>query len=85
MQLSSASSAGRAKSPRKSAIHRLNDEIAPERERWLQRAAFFHREDLLYLKFLIPPSLRILELGCGTGHLLAALDAELSCIAPFLA
>jgi len=74
MQLSSASSAGRAKSPRKSAIHRLNDEIAPERERWLQRAAFFHREDLLYLKFLIPPSLRILELGCGTGHLLAALE-----------
>ena len=27
---------------------------APERRDWLQRAAFFHSEDLRYLKFLIP-------------------------------
>src|SRR2546430_2715643 len=36
-------------------------------------AAFFHAEDLLYLKFLVPEGARVLELGCGTGDLLAAL------------
>jgi len=51
-----------------------SDRFAPVRLEWLRRNAFFHREDLLYLKFLIPEGLRVLELGCGTGHLLAALN-----------
>ena len=60
-------------SARKQAIRRLSDASAPERAEWLARAAFFHDEDLLYLKFLIPEGARVLELGCGTGDLLAAL------------
>ena len=28
---------------------------------------------MLYLKYLIPEGARVLELGCGIGHLLAAL------------
>ena len=60
-------------SPRKTAIRSLNDACSAERDKWLRRAAFFHREDLHYLQFLIPEGLRVLELGCGTGHLLAAL------------
>ena len=60
-------------SPRKEAVRRLYDGFSAERELWLQKAAFFHSEDLLYLKFVIPEGSRILELGCGTGHLLAAL------------
>src|SRR2546430_15203720 len=60
-------------SARKELIRREFDQIASRRDEWLRRAAFFHREDLLYLKFLIPEGARILELGCGTGHLLAAL------------
>ena len=46
-------------SPRKEAIRTLHDELAPERMRWLESGAFFHEEDLRYLKFLIPESLRI--------------------------
>jgi SAM-dependent methyltransferase len=65
--------AAAALSPRKQAIRRLHDGFAPERARWLERASFFHKEDLLYLKFLIPEGARVLELGCGNGHLLAAL------------
>lgn len=61
-------------SPRKSTIRSQSDNAAPRRHLWLNRAAFFHREDMLYLKFLIPAGLRVLELGCGTGHLLAALE-----------
>jgi SAM-dependent methyltransferase len=62
-----------AGSPRKQEIRRLSDRSAGDREEWLRRAAFFHDEDLLYLKFLIPEGARVLELGCGTGDLLAAL------------
>lgn len=60
-------------SSRKAALRGLSDGNAADREKWLQRGAFFHHEDLLYLKFLIPEGVRVLELGCGTGHLLAAL------------
>jgi SAM-dependent methyltransferase len=60
-------------SARKRDIRRLADASAPERRKWLARATFFHQEDLRYLKFLIPEGARVLELGCGTGDLLAAL------------
>src|SRR5690348_3310113 len=65
--------AGRSMSVRKQAARQLADSMAPDRGQWLRRAAFFHGEDLAYLRFLIPEGARILELGCGTGHLLAAL------------
>jgi SAM-dependent methyltransferase len=60
-------------SARKEEVRRLADASAPERGKWLARAAFFHAEDLLYLKFLIGERARVLELGCGTGDLLADL------------
>lgn len=51
----------------------MRDLSAPERAKWLARASFFHAEDLRFLKFQIPQGSRVLELGCGNGHLLAAL------------
>src|SRR5205814_2006896 len=60
-------------SARKREIRRRADASAPARRQWLARSAFFHHEDLLYLKFLIPEGARVLELGCGTGDVLAAL------------
>jgi SAM-dependent methyltransferase len=41
---------------------------------WREKAPFFHEEDIRYLRFLVPSGLRVLELGCGAGHTLAALD-----------
>src|SRR5262249_31741297 len=70
---SSTSGGARAMLARKREMRRLADASAPERRKWLERGAFFHDEDLLYLKFLIPEGARVLELGCGAGDLLAAL------------
>jgi SAM-dependent methyltransferase len=60
-------------SSRKQALLRSQDALSKQRGRWLQKGAFFHSEDLRYLRFVIPEGSRVLELGCGTGHLLAAL------------
>src|SRR5262249_28608229 len=60
-------------SARKKTIRRHIDAGAAKRARGLKRAGFFHPGDLLYLKFLIPEGARVLEIGCGTGDLLAAL------------
>jgi len=60
-------------SPRKQAIRELADRLAPVRNRWIARNAYYYDEDRRYMRFLIEEGLNVLELGCGTGHLLAAL------------
>ncbi len=50
------------------------DGLAPHRSRWIERNAFFYRQDVEYLRFLIPRESSVLEVGCGNGHLLAALE-----------
>jgi len=47
------------------------------RQDWRARAAFYHSEDMAYLRFLIPPGSSVLELGCGAGDTLAALQPSL--------
>src|SRR5690348_10331220 len=42
-------------------------------ERWRRINAAYHADDQKFMGFLIPPGKRVLELGCGTGDLLAAL------------
>ena len=61
-------------SRRKYAIRELADRLAPERDEWIERNRFYHEEDERFLRFLVGPEQRVLDLGCGTGHLLAALN-----------
>jgi len=61
-------------SRRKRAIRELADHLAPERDDWIERNRFYHEEDERYLRFLVGPNQRVLDLGCGSGHLLAALE-----------
>src|SRR5882757_5620375 len=45
-----------------------------ELDRWREFNAAYHDDDRKFMQFLIPPGKRILELGCGRGDLLAALQ-----------
>jgi SAM-dependent methyltransferase len=60
-------------SAHKIAIREGFDSVAPERDRWIRRNAYFYEDDHQYMRFLVPEGLKILDLGCGTGQLLAAL------------
>src|SRR3954452_25376608 len=60
--------------PRKLKVWENAEGQARTRRRWREKASFFHAEDNAYLRFLIPPGLRVLEIGCGTGDTLASLQ-----------
>jgi len=48
--------------------------IAAERWKWRQKGAYYHQELEKYLHFLIPSDASILEIGCGIGATLGALN-----------
>ncbi len=50
------------------------DRFAGERERWVAKNRYFYEDEVAFLRFLVPPGRRVLELGCGTGRLLASLQ-----------
>jgi SAM-dependent methyltransferase len=60
-------------SGRKTRVRDTADRLAAERDRWIERNAFYYEQDEAYMRFLVPEGSRVLELGCGTGRLLAAL------------
>ena len=49
------------------------DRHAKTRTRWRERNAYYHAEVLRLARQVIPPGARVLQLGCGTGDLLASL------------
>lgn len=56
------------------AVRRHFDAIAGDYDRWKQRASFYYGLLADLHRELIPPGASVLEIGCGTGTLLAALD-----------
>jgi glycosyltransferase involved in cell wall biosynthesis len=53
------------------------DRYAPERPRWRDRNRYYYQEIERLARRVIPPGATVLELGCGTGDLLAALRPSL--------
>jgi SAM-dependent methyltransferase len=49
------------------------DRFAPEEARWRRRNSTYHRLIAQITRFHVPPGLRVLEIGCGGGDLLAEL------------
>ncbi|HNW60749.1 MAG TPA: bifunctional class I SAM-dependent methyltransferase/glycosyltransferase family 2 protein [bacterium] len=51
---------------------RYYDDYAAQRGRWKKKNRYYHRCLARYFSFIIPANSRVLEIGCGTGELLAA-------------
>src|SRR5579871_782762 len=49
------------------------DGFAAERDRWRRKNRFYYRSIEELARFVVPEGARVLEIGCGTGDLLAAL------------
>lgn len=60
--------------PRKPELRERVNATLDEIERWRKFNAAYHDDDRNFMRFLIPPGKRVLELGCGSGHMLAALQ-----------
>jgi SAM-dependent methyltransferase len=50
------------------------DQLIDLRTTWRERHRFYYEEDTRMMRFLVPAGLRVLELGSGSGDLLAALE-----------
>jgi SAM-dependent methyltransferase len=50
------------------------DAIAKKRDHWRGMGRWYHRRLAEVYRYLIPPKQRVLEIGCGLGDLLAALQ-----------
>ncbi len=61
-------------SKRKNDILRSSEDYSERLQEWLSKKDYFQAEDLRYLQFLIPENLKILDIGCGIGDKLAALN-----------
>ncbi|MDJ0668364.1 MAG: glycosyltransferase [Desulfobacterales bacterium] len=59
---------------RKEEIRRHADRMALERDQWIHKNIYYYENDYTYMRFSVPPGLKILEVGCGTGNLLAQLN-----------
>ena len=62
--------------PRKKIIKRFFNSTKLNRNKWLKKGKTFHKEDINFLKEIIPIQSNILELGCGNGHLLDSLNPK---------
>ena len=61
-------------SSHKRAVQEHFDRLAPEIERWRRKSWYYHRELERFCRFVIPPGAAVLDLGCGSGDLLAAVE-----------
>jgi len=56
----------------KNELRQYFDAIAPRRDAWKARNRYYYQELEALCRFFIPPDRSVLEIGCGTGDLLAA-------------
>ena len=52
------------------------DSLADRRLAWMKKNDYYYLDQMKYYRFLIPEGASVIEFGCGTGDLLAALKAR---------
>lgn len=57
----------------KKAIRRHFDNVAPMRDYWKRKNWYYYHDLEKYCSFMVPEGSNVMEIGCGTGDLLAAL------------
>ena len=60
--------------PARDAVRDHFDRIAERRPRFRKRNRYYYQQTLRFLRGMIPPGSRVLEVGCADGHILAALE-----------
>jgi len=58
---------------RKDILRELLDAQAPESDRWRRKNRYYYEEVERIVRFHVPQGASVLEIGCGSGDLLAAL------------
>jgi len=56
------------------AVERHFDQISVEYDRWKEKAGFYYQAVKAAVAEIVPPGRRVLEVGCGTGDVLASLE-----------
>jgi SAM-dependent methyltransferase len=59
--------------PQKDEVRRSYDRLASRRDSFRRKNSYYYDLLLRYLKFIIPAGKKVLEVGCGDGHLLRRL------------
>jgi ubiquinone/menaquinone biosynthesis C-methylase UbiE len=54
------------------------DSVARKKDTWTSSGAYYHQRLAEMYRFVVAPELRVLEIGCGMGDLLAALKPRLA-------
>jgi SAM-dependent methyltransferase len=58
-------------------VQAFYDKLGPDWERWIARSQYYHSALQQLLKFIVPQGQRVLDIGCGNGDHLAALQPSL--------
>jgi SAM-dependent methyltransferase len=58
---------------RKKQVMEFMDGIAERREGYIRRSSTYYKDLIRLLRYCVPEGSDVLEIGCGTGHLLASL------------
>jgi len=57
-------------------LRRYWDSLAPQRQRYRSRVKYFHAEKERFFRFMIGEGSSVIEIGCGTGELVAGVGAK---------